>query len=272
MSIGKIPEEVIDKVRSHFDIVDVVGRYVHLKKSGRNHTGLCPFHSEKTPSFSVNQDKQMFYCFGCGTGGNAITFIMQIENVSFVEAVKKLAEEAHIMLPMTSSTDTPQNHTEKEQMIRAHDLAAKWFHHVLLQTSHGAKALAYLKQRGFSDESIQTFQIGYAPSTWDGLTQFLQKRGFSLPLMEQAGLLSQRSDGKSFLDRFRDRVMFPIFDSQGRVIAFGGRVIDPQSQPKYLNSPETLLFNKSRNLYNLHLARGSIKKKQQVILFEGYVD
>jgi DNA primase len=272
VSIGRIPEEVIETIRTHHDIVEVVGRYVHLRKSGRNHTGLCPFHSEKTPSFSVNQEKQMFYCFGCGVGGNVITFLMEMESYSFVEAVKQLAEEAHIAIPETTAYTDPEKNSEKDQMLKAHELTAKWFQHVLLHTNYGHKASSYLKNRGFTDETIQTFQIGYSPPSWDALTQFLQKRGFPLPLMEAAGLLSGKSDGRGYVDRFRDRIMFPIFDSQGKVIAFGGRVIDSNQQPKYLNSPETLLFNKSRNLYNLHLARGVIRKKQQAILFEGYVD
>jgi DNA primase len=272
VSIGRIPEDVIEAIRAHHDIVDVAGRYVHLKKSGRNHTGLCPFHSEKTPSFSVNQEKQMFYCFGCGVGGNVITFLMEMESYSFLEAVKQLAEDAHIAIPESTSDPDPGKSSERDQMLKAHELAAKWFQHVLVHTDYGHKALSYLEKRGFTDETIQTFQIGYSPPSWDALTLFLQKRGFSLPLMESAGLLSERSDGKSYVDRFRDRIMFPIFDSQGKVIAFGGRVIDSSQQPKYLNSPETLLFNKSRNLYNLHMARGVIRKKQQAILFEGYVD
>lgn len=273
MSIGMIPENVIEAVRSHHDIVDVVGRYVHLKKAGRNHTGLCPFHSEKTPSFSVSHEKQLYKCFGCGVGGNVFTFLMEMESLTFTEAVKQLAEEANILLPDKVATPAEADHnSDKNQMLKAHELTAKWFQHVLLHTEHGQKALNYLRQRGFTDETVQTFQLGYAPSSWDSLTQFLLKRGFSLPLMEEAGLLSKRADGRSYVDRFRDRVMFPIFDSQGKVVAFGGRVMEKDQQPKYLNSPETPLFNKSRNLYNLHLARGVIRKKQQVILFEGYVD
>lgn len=272
MSLGKIPEDLIEEVRSKHDIVDVVGRYVHLKKSGRNHSGLCPFHSEKTPSFSVNQEKQMFYCFGCHAGGNVFTFLMEIESITFMDAVKQLAEEAHIALPNMAVNHDSGKDTEKEQMLKGHELTAKWFQHVLLHTESGKKALDYLRKRGFTEQTIQTFQIGYAPPSWESLTQFLQKRGFSLSLMEACGLLTKRADGSKYVDRFRDRIMFPIFDSQGKVVAFGGRVIDSDQQPKYLNSPETALFNKSNQLYNLHLARAAIKKKRQIILFEGYVD
>jgi DNA primase len=271
LSIGRIPENVIEAVRSHHDIVDVVGRYVHLKKSGRNFVGLCPFHSEKSPSFSVSQEKQMFYCFGCGVGGNVFTFLMESEGWTFIESVKQLAEEAHIALPENEAAD-PERNVTRDKMLEAHELTAKWYQHLLLHTDHGQKALEYLKQRGLTLETIETFRVGFAPASWDALAQFLHKRRFPFPLMEEAGLLSRKNDGSGYVDRFRGRVMFPICDSQGKVIAFGGRALEPGQQPKYLNSPETPLFNKSRNLYNLHLARSTMRKKQHAILFEGYMD
>jgi len=272
MSNGRIPQEVIDAVLKHHDIVDVVGKHVHLTRQGRYLKGLCPFHSEKTPSFTVTPEKQIFYCYGCGAGGGTIKFVMQIEGCSFAEAVRQLAEEAHI--PITWD-DRPQEPTEEQleraNLYEAHEHAAKLYHYILINTGEGKKAVDYLRRRGFTDKAIETFQIGYAPAGWDTLTQFLRRRGFELPLMEKGGLVASRSEGAGYIDRFRDRVMFPIRDAKGKVIAFAGRALG-DVQPKYLNSPESPLFNKSRNLYNLHLARPAIRKQRQLVLFEGYAD
>ena len=256
---GPIPDEVIDRVREHYDIVDVVGRYVQLKKSGRNYFGLCPFHSEKTPSFSVSPEKQMYYCFGCGAGGNVIKFIMEMEQMSFVEAVRHLAEEASIPLPRAGTLSDSEDGPRK-RMREALDWACRLYHHILLNTDQGRDAFRYLQDRGVSMETIKEFRLGFAPSSGNVLLRFLRRKGFSEKLLEEAGLVSSsESDPPRFFDRFRGRVMFPIHDFQGRVIAFGGRVLG-DGHPKYLNSPETPLFHKGQHLFNLHRARRAIRK------------
>ncbi|OPA78421.1 DNA primase [Paenibacillus selenitireducens] len=269
---GNIPEDVIEAVLQQHDIVDVVGKYVHLTKQGKYMKGLCPFHSEKTPSFTVTPDKQIFHCYGCGKGGNAIKFVMEIESYSFPEAVRTMAEDANIPISWNAQAmeQSPRN-LLRDQLLKAHELTAMLYHFLLKNSDHGQPAMEYLRQRGFTDKLIDQFQIGYAPNRWDTLTQFLTKRGFDLSEMEQGGLLSMRSDESGYVDRFRDRIMFPIWDRNGKVIAFGGRMLH-DGQPKYLNSPESMLFNKSRVLYNLHHAKPSIRKAHQIVLFEGYVD
>lgn len=270
---GRIPDEVIDQVRQYFDIVEVVQQYVSLKKSGRNYFGLCPFHSEKSPSFSVAPDKQIFYCFGCGAGGDTIKFVMDVEQLTFVEAVRYLADQAGIIIPESISPEADPAEVERMEMRRAMDLAAKLYHHVLVATRHGEKARQYLAKREISPEAITEFQLGYAPASFNFLLSFLLRRGFQETLLEKAGLLASREEAgrTKYFDRFRDRIMFPIFDSQGRVIAFGGRLLG-DGRPKYLNSPETPIFSKGNHLFNLHRARSFIRKEQQAILFEGYMD
>ncbi len=273
MKVGIIPQEILDEIIQKNDIVDVVSQHVQLKKSGRNLVGLCPFHSENTPSFSVSPEKQIYHCFGCKAGGNAFNFLMNIDNLSFPEAIKNLADRVNIQLPEIeqSEENTAFNHV-KQQLYDAYELAAKWYHHQLFHSEEGKLALSYLEARQFNLDTIKQFRIGYSLPSWDGLTNLLQGRNFNnLSLLERGGLLSRSDATNRYFDRFRHRIMFPICDDQGKVIAFGGRVLD-QSQPKYLNSPETLLFNKSRTLYNLHIARQPIRKKQQVIVFEGYAD
>lgn len=268
---NRIPEETIEEIRQHTDIVDVVSEYVPLKKQGRNFFGLCPFHGEKTPSFSVSPEKQIFHCFGCKIGGNVYSFLMEIEGWSFLEAVQHLAEKANIELPQIT-LDTKRNGQSKQQeMLEMHNLLVKLYHYCLMETGYGKEALAYLKSRGIHEQTIKMFQIGYSPQSWDFSTNFLIRRGFSLDVAEAAGLIAKRSfDGKRF-DRFRHRIMFPIQNAKGETIAFGGRIIH-DGEPKYLNSPETLIFNKSSILYGFHLAREHIRKKRQAVLFEGYVD
>jgi DNA primase len=268
--MGRIPDEVIDQVREHFDILDVVGQYVQLKRSGRNYFGLCPFHSEKTPSFSVAPDKQIFYCFGCGAGGDVIKFMMEIEQLTFVEAVRHLADQAGIALPEADREDRPEE-DRRTRLRQALELAARLYHHLLVNTDHGQSARAYLERRGVSMETIREFQIGYAPASRQFLLSFLKRRGFQEQEMEEAGLITMRENGTGYYDRFRGRVMFPIHDAQGRVIGFGGRLLG-EGRPKYLNSPETPVFHKGRNLFNLHRARQAMRKDQQAVLFEGYMD
>jgi DNA primase len=269
----RIPEETINKILSSTDIVDVVSDYVQLKKQGRNYFGLCPFHGENTPSFSVSPDKQIFHCFGCGAGGNAFTFLMDVDGLSFIEAAQRLGSKVgeEITVKSSSEKEAPPQEDEK-QMIQAHELLSKFYHHLLLNTKEGQEALEYLLDRGFTTESITKFQIGWSLPSWDFTVKFLQKRGYSLDLMEAAGLLVRREKDQSFLDRFRGRIMFPITDPKGNVVAFSGRILQSDDEPKYLNSPETKIFNKSRVLYNYHESRTIIRRKQQVILFEGFAD
>ncbi|EKN64253.1 DNA primase [Schinkia azotoformans] len=269
---NRIPEETIEEIRNKVDIVDVISEYIQLKKQGRNYFGLCPFHGEKTPSFSVSADKQIYHCFGCGAGGNVFSFLMNIENCSFMEAAATLAEKVHINLPIQNEVSPfSEKSPDYAEMFRAHDLLQKFYHHLLVNTKEGTVATKYLQQRGFTEEVINRFKIGYAPNTWDVASRFLEKRGFNLHEMAKAGLIVRKDSDGTYFDRFRDRIMFPIWDNQGRTIAFGGRILY-EGEPKYLNSPETKIFNKSKTLYGLHLARPEIRKKQQVILFEGYVD
>ncbi len=266
-----IPESLIEEVRNRFDIVEVVGRYVQLRKSGRNYFGLCPFHSEKTPSFSVSPEKQIFHCFGCGKGGNLFAFIQEIEGMTFVEAVRFLAQEAGVDMPQDESD--PARSGEKETLIEAYAWAARLYHYLLRHPQHGAAARHYLHQRGVDERTIQTFQLGFAPVNWDVLARFLQKKGFSPTDLVKGGLLSEAKGQKRYYDKFRERLIIPIFDLRGRVIAFGGRLMrEAANQPKYLNSPETALFSKSRVLFHLHRARQVIREKNEVIIMEGYMD
>ncbi|WEG14920.1 DNA primase [Pullulanibacillus sp. KACC 23026] len=267
----RIEEETIEKVRTALDIVEVVGEYVHLKKSGRNYFGLCPFHQEHTPSFSVSPDKQIFHCFGCGMGGNVFTFLMELEGYNFPEAVRVLAEKAHIPVPESETREEGQRQDDLNPLYHGMELLTKLFHYLLVETDYGKPALQYLKERGFSDETIAQYKIGYALDDWDTQTKFLERRQLPLHLFEQVGMLDKRSfDGKRF-DRFRNRVMFPIWDTRGRTVAFAGRVLNDQ-KPKYLNTPESPIFHKGRLLYGYHLARQVIKQRNEVVLFEGYMD
>lgn len=271
MSSGPIPEHIIEAVLKHHDIVEVIGKYVHLSKHGRNWKGLCPFHSEKSPSFNVNPEKQIYKCFGCGVGGHVIRFIQEIEGYTFGEAVRHLAEEANI--PFAFEQQTPEQaerQQEKEQIVKGHEFASKLYHYILRNSAEGKPALEYLRARGFTDSLIETFNIGFAPNRWDTLAQYLDQRKFSLPLMEKGALIAPRSSG-GYVDKFRNRIMFPIQDAKGSVVAFAGRTLGGE-QPKYLNSPETALFRKSRLLYNFHAARAEIKRLNQVVVFEGYAD
>ncbi|MFD2446095.1 DNA primase [Bacillus sp. CGMCC 1.16607] len=269
----RIAEEKINQIRQSVDIVEIVSEYVQLKKQGRNYFGLCPFHGENSPSFSVSPDKQIFHCFGCGAGGNVFSFLMDIEGYSFLETAVILAEKGNIELSVDPSSLGKETKVsdDVQQILDAHDLLRKFYHHLLVNTKEGQHALEYLLDRGFSMESIKKFQIGYALNSWEFVSKFLQKRNFTPEILEKSGLIIKReSDGSSF-DRFRDRIMFPIFDRHGKTIAFSGRSLG-QDEPKYLNSPETAIFNKSKILYNFHLAKPSIRKTSHVILFEGFAD
>jgi DNA primase len=268
-----IAEEKINQIRQSVDIVEVIGEYVQLRKQGRNYFGLCPFHGENTPSFSVSPDKQIFHCFGCGAGGNIFTFLMELEGITFQETAIRLAEKAQIDLQINPSNQGKDKSisTELQTMYDAHELLRKFYHHLLVNTKEGQHALEYLLNRGFTEDSINKFQIGYSLNSWDYIYKFLSKRDFNPEWMEKAGLIIRRERDGTYFDRFRDRIMFPIFDRNGKTIAFSGRTLG-NDEPKYLNSPETPIFNKSKILYNFHLARPHIRKTQQVVLFEGFAD
>ncbi|MGV2622128.1 UNVERIFIED_CONTAM: DNA primase [Halobacillus marinus] len=268
---GHIPEETVDQIRKSIDIVDVIGNYIDLKKQGRNYFGLCPFHGESTPSFSVSQDKQIFHCFGCGKGGNVYTFLMEMEGFSFIQALKQLAEQAGIDLPDQVTNERPsEKSTEAQAMLEAHQWLTKLYHHLLKNSKEGREAYQYLIGRGFTDETIQKYQMGYSPESKDFVVTFLEKKGFHPQTMVKAGLLSVNDQG-DYADRFRGRVIFPLRNHLGKTVAFAGRSLGKQ-EPKYLNSPETELFHKGRLLYNFDQARASIRKEKSVILFEGFGD
>ncbi|XJZ26259.1 DNA primase [Bacillota bacterium Lsc_1132] len=270
--VDRIADEKINQIRQSVDIVEVISEYVQLKKQGRNYFGLCPFHGENTPSFSVSADKQIFHCFGCGAGGNVFTFLMELEGISFQEAAIKLAEKTNIELQLSSAAGKEKRlPKDLQDMYDAHELLRKFYHHLLINTKDGQHALEYLLNRGFTRESIDKFQIGYSLSSWDFVYKFLLKKGFSADLMEKAGLIIKREKDGSYFDRFRDRIMFPIDDRNGKTIAFSGRSLGA-NEPKYLNSPETAIFNKSKILYNFHLAKPHIRKTQNAVLFEGFAD
>ncbi len=266
-----IPEDKIEEIRVSVDIVDYINQFIPLKKVGKNYVGLCPFHIEKTPSFTVSPDKQLYHCFGCGAGGNVFNFVMQYEKVSFFESVRKIAEYAGIDLPKPEKKASWVI-TEFEELYEANRFAEEFFARNLIKTAEGKRAMEYLYRRGVNDASIKNFGIGYAPEQWDALVQHAIKHNFSLELLEKAGLIIKREDG-AYYDRFRDRVMFPIFSLSGRIIAFGGRRLkEDENIPKYINSPETKIYTKGKVLYGLYQARDAIRKKGFAILVEGYMD
>lgn len=267
----RIAEEKINEIRQAVDIVDVISEYIQLKKQGRNYFGLCPFHGESTPSFSVSPDKQIFHCFGCGAGGNVFSFLMEKEGFTFQEAAVKLAEKVNIELHIQTQATAKVVSKDVQQMLDAHELLRKFYHHLLVNTKDGQHALEYLLDRGFTLDAIEKFQVGYALPSWDFTLKLLTKKGYPLEVLEKAGLIIKRERDGTYFDRFRERIMFPIFDRNGNTIAFSGRSLGKE-EPKYLNSPETVIFNKSKILYNFHLARPQIRKQQQLTLFEGFAD
>ena len=261
------PDDVIEEVRTRNDIVDVISQYVNLKKKGANYFGLCPFHNEKSPSFSVSPGKQMYYCFGCGAGGNVITFVMEYENYSFVEAVKMLADRVGITLPEVEYTKEAKAAADlKNTLLEINRLAANYFYYQLKQP-HGKIGYDYLKRRQLTDETIKRFGLGFANKTSNDLYQYMRSKGYSDAILKETGLFFIEERGAH--DKFWNRVMFPILDVNNRVIGFGGRVMG-EGEPKYLNSPETKLFDKSRNLYGLNYARTS--RAKYMLICEGYMD
>lgn len=269
---GQIPQRFIDDLLGRVDVVEVVGERVQLKKAGRNYSGLCPFHQEKTPSFTVSADKQFYHCFGCGANGNALRFLMEYDKLPFPEAVEQLAGRLGIEVPREGADDPRAQQREKKRKegVNLLELAAS-FYRERLKMQEGQSAQRYLSGRGLSDEVIKTYGIGYAPAGWEALKQHLSERGIGEPVQVEYGLLIHREDTGRTYDRFRDRVMFPIRDLRGRTIAFGGRVMG-DDQPKYLNSPETPVFHKGRELYGLYEARQASSKLEQLVMVEGYMD
>ncbi len=262
----------VDQVRSATDIVKIVGDYVKLRKAGANFMGLCPFHQEKTPSFAVHPTKQIFHCFGCGVGGDVFKFVMLIENLSFPEALRRVAEKVGVRLREREFDETADaSARERTKLYKIHEAAARFYASQLGATVEGRAARAYLADRGLGDEVVGRFRLGYAPSDGQGLTRWLQDCGFELPSLEKSGLVLRDAEGKRHFDRFRRRVIFPIANESGKVVAFGGRALG-EDQPKYLNSPETPIYTKSRVLYDLDRAGSSIRKLDYTILVEGYMD
>lgn len=264
--MARYSEEILNEVRQANDIVDVISQYVHLKRSGRNYFGLCPFHSEKSPSFSVSPDKQIFHCFGCGVGGNVITFISKIEGMNFIETVQSLAERANIQLPTLENTGDSLKEELKAKVYKVNEFTAQYYHENLYKPQ--AKiAQEYVKKRQLNNETLKSFRIGFS-GKFDELYQELKKQGFEEKEILESGLVNKNDRGQ-YIDRYRNRLMFPICDVRGRVIAFGGRVLD-DSKPKYINSPENVVYSKSRHLFGLNVAKKGDTKK--LLIVEGYMD
>ena len=261
-------DELIEEVRSRNDIVDVIGSYVKLKKKGSSYMGLCPFHNEKTGSFSVTPSKQMYHCFGCGAGGNVFTFLMQYENYTFVEAMQELAQRGGIELPQHEMTDAQKKEADKKsRLLEINKEAAKYFYS-LLRSPRGQRAHDYFKKRELTDETMQKFGLGYSDQYSNDLYKYLRSKGYEDNILKESGLISY-NEVRGAYDKFWNRAMFPIMDTHNRVIGFGGRVMG-DGEPKYLNSPETKIFDKSRNLYGLNIAKSS--RREYILLCEGYMD
>jgi len=265
-----IPEDKIEEIKSRANIVDLVSEYVILKKAGRNFVGLCPFHKEKTPSFTVNPEKRIFYCFGCGEGGNIFTFLMKINNISFSEAVRNLAGKLGVVIAARRMSASEKESINIREGLKQVNRAAAGYFSKNLFSEAGRPALKYLKKRGLKDSVIKEFNLGYASNEWTKLGDFFKRENISLKLVEKAGLIIPRKSG-GFYDRFRGRLIFPIEDIGGNIVAFGGRILG-DGEPKYLNSPESPIYVKGKNLYGLSRTRDDIRKNDYVILVEGYFD
>ncbi len=256
----------IEEIREKCDLVEIISAHVALRKTGRTFTGLCPFHGEKTPSFHVNPERQIWKCFGCGEGGDVFKFVQKIDNLTFPQAVEQLARKVGVTIER--SEKAARAYSERERIVRANNVACAYFREALTQSD---KAKDYISRRGLSADAIEIYKIGYAPAGWDGLLNYMQQQRIDIADAIKAGLLVARESSTGFYDRFRDRLIFPILDSSDRIIAFGGRSFGDE-QPKYLNSPETALFAKNKTLYGLNIARKSIAHEDKVIVVEGYMD
>ncbi len=265
---NKFEREFFQEIKDKNNIVEIISEYVSLKRNGRSLLGLCPFHNEKTPSFNVNGEKQFFYCFGCGTGGDVFQFLMKIDNLDFITTAKRLAERAGISWPELSGSGK-ENKKYNEELYHINQLAAVFFSKALWETKQGESIQSYLEKRNITLETAKIFGLGYAPDSWHALTEVFRRKGVSLELAAKLGLIAFGEKG--YYDRFRKRLIFPVCDVHGRVIGFGGRVLD-DSHPKYLNTPETELFHKGKLLYGMHLAKDFLRKTKQGIMVEGYFD
>jgi DNA primase len=266
-----ISESFVTQLKEASNIVSVISRFVPLKKTGRNFLGLCPFHQEKTPSLTVNEEKQIFHCFGCGLGGNVFTFLMHYQRLSFPEAVNELAQFLGIAIPTAVlSREQAAENRQRDELRALYQLAADFYHRQLMSSPEGRPGREYLRRRKMTRGIIEEFNLGYAPEAWDRLARFLQQQGLDPSRIEQSGLII-RKDQRGGYDRFRNRLIFPIWDEKKRVMAFGGRALGDES-PKYLNSPESIIFNKGRSLYGLPQALPAIRQKRQVLIVEGYFD
>jgi len=279
-----IPEGKIREVRERASIVEVVSDFVSLKKSGKNYLGLCPFHSERTPSFTVNEEKGIFHCFGCGAGGNVFNFLMRANQMSFPEAVRAVAQKYGIALPTRELTEEEKRRRSlRAKLLDINELAADYYHRILLSQKEGEEGRRYLAHRGLSEETIRDHRLGFAPAAWDGMVLFLQSKDVPLQLAETVGLILPRKEGSGpqgrpgYFDRFRHRVIFPIMNEGGRVLGFGGRILEEAAEgspsaPKYMNSPESPVYSKGLTLYGLNLAKGYIREKGAALVVEGYMD
>jgi DNA primase len=272
--MGLIPNDVINQVIERSDIVDIIGNYTALKKAGRNFKALCPFHHEKSPSFVVNPDKQIFHCFGCGVGGNAIGFLMRQEHLEFPEAVRFLANKAGIVIPEDESSTPSPSRQLREEVLKINVLAAGFFHETLLSSNDPQVKIArdYLKSRGVDLETVKKFQLGFALNEWDALLKYLKSKGISEELISKAGLIIAREGKNGFYDRFRNRIVFPILDIQSRCVAFGARAMQDSDGAKYINSPETPVYTKGQHMFGLQLTKAAVGKLDRVIVVEGYMD
>lgn len=267
---GMIPPHIVEQVRSASDVVEVISGYLSLRQKGKNYFGICPFHSEKTPSFSVNPELQIFHCFGCHAGGNVFSFIMRMESVTFPEAIRQLAQRAGIVIPETD--DQASQVREKEALFYAARFACDWYHQLLVEHPEARSAREYLTQRGIDKAMIQEFKLGYSLQAWDGLIKLAQAKHLSLEVLSRAGLVLPKKSGDGFYDRFRGRVMFPIFNLANQVVGFGARRIIEEDSPKYINTPETDIYQKRMILYGLAQTRQDIRSTDYAIMVEGYTD
>ena len=269
---GQIGEAKINEVRERTDIIALVSQYVALKRSGANHMGLCPFHAEKSPSFSVHAGRQFFHCFGCGVGGDVFSFLMKIEGLAFPDALKRLAERAGIEIEERQlSPEEERRQLQRQRFFQVNELAAAYFHQALMEQPAGEPGRQYLKKRGYGRKAAGDYQLGYAVDAWDGLAKHLQQQGVNAEDARELGLIRSGKEGRGDYDLFRGRLMFPIFDLSGQVVAFGGRVLG-DGKPKYINSPESPIYHKGRVLYGLYQARQAMRQSGEVILVEGYFD
>lgn len=271
--MGLIPQDIISQILDRANIVEVISGYTPLKPAGRNFKANCPFHHEKTPSFVVNPDKQIFHCFGCGVGGNVVTFVMKQERMEFPEALRHLAQKTGITIPQSDERDNQQQQ-HRRLILKVNEIAAAYFHQVLLsgKSDFSKSAREYLTGRGLGPETAKKFQLGLAAGGWDDLLKHLRTQNFEPGFLEKAGLAVPKKDGGGHYDRFRERIMFPIYNSRSEVVAFGGRSLDKDNPAKYINSPETSLYTKGQYLYGLNWAKDAIVKNDSVIVVEGYLD